>query len=93
MTRYPHLRPFIELAAAGAMYNELRRLAVLLNALPVVDAPKDPEDNFSLAMVQAGDADVLVTGDKHSLYRWPNFPSILVHIRMQLCNCLRCIAH
>jgi uncharacterized protein len=67
VTRYPHLRPFIEPAAAGAMYNELRRLAVLLNALPVVDASKDPEDNFLLAMAQAGDADVLVTGDQHDL--------------------------
>ena len=67
VTRYPHLRPFIEPAAAGAMYNELRRLAILLGTLPVIDASKDPEDNFLLAMAQAGEADVLVTGDKHDL--------------------------
>jgi hypothetical protein len=67
VTRYPHLRPFIEPAAAGAMYNELRRLAILLETLPVIDASKDPGDNFLLAMAQAGEADVLVTGDKQDL--------------------------
>jgi len=67
VTRYPRLRPFIEPAAAGAMHNELRRLAVLLVKLPVVDASQDPGDNFLLAMAQAGEADVLVTGDKHDL--------------------------
>lgn len=67
VTRYPRLRPFIEPAAAGAMHNELRRLAVLVVKLPVVDASQDPGDNFLLAMAQAGEADVLVTGDKHDL--------------------------
>ena len=67
VTRYPHLRPFIEPAAAGAMYNELRRLAIPLGTLPVIDASKDPGDNFLLAMAQAGEADVLVTGDKQDL--------------------------
>jgi len=67
VTRYPSLKPFIEPAAAGAMHNELRRLAVLVVKLPVIDASQDPGDNFLLAMAQAGEADVLVTGDKHDL--------------------------
>lgn len=67
VTRYPRLRSFIESAAAGAMHNELRRLAVLVVNLPVVDASQDPGDNFLLAMAQAGAADVLVTGDKRDL--------------------------
>jgi len=67
VTRYPRLKPFIETAAAGAMHNELRRLAVLVVKLPVIDASRDPGDNFLLAMAQAGQADVLVTGDKHDL--------------------------
>jgi putative PIN family toxin of toxin-antitoxin system len=67
VTRYPRLKPFIEPAAAGAMHNELRRLAVLVEKLPVVDASQDPGDNFLLAMAQVGEADVLVTGDKHDL--------------------------
>ena len=67
VTRYPRLRPFIEPTAAGAMHNELKRLAVLIAKLPIVDASRDPGDNFLLAMAQAGEADVLVTGDKHDL--------------------------
>ncbi len=67
VTRYPRLKPFIEPTAAGAMHNELRRLAVLIAKLPIVDALRDPGDNFLLAMAQAGEADVLVTGDKHDL--------------------------
>jgi predicted nucleic acid-binding protein len=48
-------------------YPRLRRLAVLLKKLPAVDATLDPADNFLLAMAQAGETDVLVTGDKHDL--------------------------
>ena len=67
VTRYPRLRPFIEPAAAGAMHNELRRLALLTAKLPAVDASQVPADNFLLAMALAGEAEVLVTGDKHHL--------------------------
>ncbi len=67
VTRYPRLKPFIEPAAAGAMHNELRRLAMLVVNLPAVDVSRDPADNFLLAMAQAGEADALVTGDKHDL--------------------------
>jgi hypothetical protein len=59
--------------AAGAMHNELRHLAVLVAKLPVVDASRDPADNFLLAMAQAGEADVLVTGDKHDLLSLGSF--------------------
>lgn len=55
------------------MHNELRRLAVLVAKLPVVDASKDPADNSLLAMAQAGEADVLVTGDKHDLLSLGSF--------------------
>lgn len=73
VTRYPRLRPFIEPAAAGAMHNELRRLAVLVLKLPLVEASRDPADNFLLAMAQAGEADVLVTGDKRDLLSLGSF--------------------
>jgi uncharacterized protein len=67
VTRYPRLRRFIEPAAAGAMHNESRRLAVLIEKFPAVDASSDPADNFLLSMAQAGEANLLVTGDKHDL--------------------------
>jgi putative PIN family toxin of toxin-antitoxin system len=67
VTRYPKVRRYIEPAAAGSMYNELRHLAVPLTNLPVVEASRDPTDNFLLAMAQLGEADFLVTGDKRDL--------------------------
>lgn len=67
VTRYPRIRRYIEPAAAGTMHNELRRLAVLVTELPSVETSRDPADNFLLAMAQAGEADFLVTGDKHDL--------------------------
>jgi predicted nucleic acid-binding protein len=35
--------------------------------LPTLDVSPDPYDNFLLAMAQAGQADLLVTGDKRDL--------------------------
>jgi predicted nucleic acid-binding protein len=49
------------------MVNDIRSLAVMLDALPVVDASPDPCDNYLLALAEAGQADVLVTGDKRDV--------------------------
>lgn len=73
VTRYPRVKAYIEPAAAGTMLNELRRLAIVLTKLPTVDQSRDPADNFLLAMVQVGKADVLVTGDKHDLLSLKEF--------------------
>ena len=42
-------------------------VAVLVTDLPGVDTSRDPADNFLLAVTQAGEADCLVTGEKHDL--------------------------
>ncbi len=65
--RYERVRPLISSQAAGVLLNELRAHAHMLADLPHVDRSPDPADNFLLAMAQAGEADVLVTGDKHDL--------------------------
>jgi hypothetical protein len=67
VTRYPRLRALIEPVAAGTMLNTLASAAVVLTQLPSVDRSDDPADNFILAMVEAGAADYLVTGDKRDL--------------------------
>jgi hypothetical protein len=67
VTRYARLRPLISAQAAGVLINELRAHAQMLADLPHVDRSPDPADNFLLAMAQAGEADVLVTGDEHDL--------------------------
>jgi len=73
VTRYPRVRQYIEPAAAGTLYNELRRLAVMLSELPAIEASRDPWDNFLLAIAQAGKADFLVTGDKRDLLSMGSF--------------------
>jgi uncharacterized protein len=73
VTRYPRVRQYIEPAAAGTLHNELRRLAVMLAELPVIEASRDPWDDFLLAMAQAGKADFLVTGDKRDLLLMGSF--------------------
>jgi uncharacterized protein len=67
VTRYPSVRKFIRPATAGAMCHELRRLAIVLTALPIVQLSPDPADDYLLAMAMAGGADYLATGDKRDL--------------------------
>lgn len=67
VTRYPKIRERLAPALAGRLINDVRDLAVLLPALPVVTASPDPSDNYLLAMAATGAADFLVTGDKRDL--------------------------
>jgi len=67
LTRRQGVRFRIHPAAAGRMVNDLRRLATVVDNLPLVNVSPDPYDNFLLAMAEAGQADVLVTGDKRGL--------------------------
>jgi hypothetical protein len=61
------VRPLITPAHAGRFINDLHRFATVLDRLPVVDRSSDPNDNFSLAMAEAGAADYLVTGDNRDV--------------------------
>lgn len=49
------------------MVNDIRRLAVMCDPLPLVKASPDPDDDFLLAVAQVAGADYLVTGDKSDL--------------------------
>ena len=67
VTRYPKIRERLSPALAGRLINQIRDIAVVVHNLPVVTASPDPDDNYLLAMVSAGSADFLVTGDKRDL--------------------------
>src|ERR1700761_4184355 len=52
---------------AGKLVNLLRKLTLQIEDLPTVRRSADPNDDFLLALAEAGDADFLVTGDKADL--------------------------
>ena len=64
VTRYPRFRAMVQPALAGRLVNRLREVATVLEKLPTVDRSPDPDDNYLLAIAEAGEADFLVTGDK-----------------------------
>ena len=53
--------------SAGRLVNQIRRLGESVHRLPRVNRSPDPNDDFLLALSQAGNADYLVTGDKSGL--------------------------
>lgn len=64
---YPKLRGRLNPDEVTELIVTLRDVAVMVRQLPTVEASPDPNDNFLLAIAQAGRADWLVTGDKRDL--------------------------
>ena len=67
VSRYAKLRTRFLPAEAGRLVRSLRKIGIRVDPLPRVDRSPDPLDNFLLAMVEAGNADFLITGDKTDL--------------------------
>ena len=67
VTRYPKIRERLAPAVAGRLVNDLRTLAITVDAVPRVAISLDPDDDYLLALAAAGAADFLVTGDKRDL--------------------------
>ena len=65
--RKPAIAERIKPYKAGGIVNEMKKLAVSVDALPTVRRSPDPGDDFLLALSEAGRADYLVTGDKGGL--------------------------
>lgn len=63
----PRIAGLIRPYKAGRLINQIKKLAVYIHHLPRVDRSPDPDDNFLLALAEAGKADYLVTGDKSGL--------------------------
>lgn len=58
------LRKFIDAAEAAAIIENIGMRAVVLDELPSVSLSPDPMDDRILATAIAGDADLIVSGDK-----------------------------
>ena len=63
----PKVANLIKPYKAGRLVNQIKKLAEGIGELPRVKRSPDPDDNFLLALVKAGNADYLVTGDKSGL--------------------------
>jgi uncharacterized protein len=67
VTRYPRVRSRLTPALAGELVNRLRDLANVLEKLPRLTLCDDPDDNYLLALAEAGEAQFLITRDKQLL--------------------------
>jgi uncharacterized protein len=67
VARRPVLRARIVPATVGRLIRDLRKLAEVLTRLHAVERSADPADNFLLAMVEAGNANYLVSGDRRGV--------------------------
>lgn len=67
VTRYPKIRARLTPALAGRLINDLKSVADMVTNLPDVTICRDPWDNYLLATIEAGNADILITGDKADL--------------------------
>jgi uncharacterized protein len=63
----PRIAKLIRPYKAGRLVNQIRKLADVIGPLPRVERSPDPDDDFLLALSEAGKADYLVTGDKSGL--------------------------
>ena len=63
----PRLQKFLDTDEAAAIVENLGARALILDDLPVVNVSSDPKDNPILATAIAGNADLIVSGDKKHL--------------------------
>ncbi|MCZ2146591.1 MAG: putative toxin-antitoxin system toxin component, PIN family [Bryobacterales bacterium] len=63
----PRIAELIKPHKAGRLINQVRKLAEDIDPLPHVERFADPDDDYLLALAEAGKADYLVTGDKGGL--------------------------
>ena len=60
----PGIRRLVDADEANALVESIATRAIVLDVLPEVDISPDPADNPILATAIAGNADLIVSGDK-----------------------------
>ncbi len=63
----PRIAELIKRHKAGRLFNQIKKLAEYVDSLPRVERSTDPDDDYLLALSEAGRADYLVTGDNGHL--------------------------
>jgi len=64
---YKKLRPFIREHEASLLIENLDSIAIMVADLVPITASPDPDDNWIIATAIAGEADMIVSGDKSDL--------------------------
>ncbi len=62
-----HLKPYIRPAEANDLLYNLESVGTVVTDLPQIDLSPDPKDNPILATGVAGQADLIVSGDKNDM--------------------------
>ena len=60
----PRLRQYVDADEAALIVENIGARALILEDLPIVDLSTDPKDNPILAAAIAGEANLIVSGDK-----------------------------
>lgn len=60
----PRLRKYVDPDEASIIVQNMDTRALILDEIPVVDLSPDPKDNPILATAIAGNADLIISGDK-----------------------------
>lgn len=67
VSRYTHLQQFLQPHLVGLIINRMRSLATIVKpGILVSEEALDPDDNFLIAICEAGSANNLVTGDQRA---------------------------
>lgn len=67
VSRYAHLQPFLQPHRVGVLVNRMRGLATIVRPESLIsEEALDPDDNFLIAICEAGSANNLVTGDQRA---------------------------
>ncbi len=67
VSRYAHLQPFLQPHRVGLIINRMHGLATIVKPETLIsEEALDPDDNFLIAICEAGDANHLVTGDRRA---------------------------
>lgn len=61
------LRPFIREHEASLLIENLDSIAIMVTDLVPIEASPDPDDNWIIATAIAGEADMIVSGEKSDL--------------------------
>lgn len=67
VTKREKIRALLRPADAGRLVNLIANIAEFPGRLPDTQRSPDPRDDFLLALCEAGDVDILVSGDKTDL--------------------------